>query len=831
MILTALRDDSSLVREQALRLSEDRLASSPAMLAAVMKLTTDPSSLVRFQLAFSLGASDDPRVVDALAQIVRHDGGDAWVQTAVLTSSTRFASRLLGLLAGDMESRAFTRETGANQRRILTRLAALVGAAHNEADLARTMDLLHEVKVIAPSWRRGILEGLGQGLKNSQSSLSQLWEKPSPALKPAIERTRVYFEQAAATAQDEKQSLPFRLEAVQLLGYGPFQLAAPALQKLLGPQSPVELQSEAVRALSDHESPRVAKILLETWNGYSPIVRREVIEALFAQPARLGTLLDAIEKKQVAAGQIDPFRLDQLRRSRNAEVRRRAEALLASQGTPNRKAIVDEYRPALDLSADAQRGREVFHKTCSTCHRLENIGTEVGPNLIAALRNKSREQLLLDILDPSKEVDPRYLNYVVTTKAGRQLTGLIAVETPSSLTLRRAEKAEDTILRSQIDEIQATPKSLMPEELEKQLNRQDVADVIAYLQRIVTDEPPGASASTASPPFYRDKTRMLVYLDSEGKEHPIANAGDWERRRAHILANMQQVMGPLPDASRKVPLDVKIEEEIKTPAYIRRKVTFAVEKDDRLSAYLFVPVARAGKRPAVLCLHPTSRPLGKGVPAGLGPKSDLAYAVHLAERGYVTLAPDYVKSGDSKFDPYQHGYVSATMKGIWNHMRCIDLLQSLPEVDPERIGVIGHSLGGHNSMYVAAFDPRIKCVVSNCGFCSFPTYMKGHLAGWSHDGYMPRIRAVYETKPEKMPFDFTEVVAALAPRPFLASAPVGDSNFDVEGVKDCITAAKPVYHLLGAEEMLAAIYPDCAHDFPPEVRAVAYAWLDRWLKP
>ena len=215
---------------------------------------------------------------------------------------------------------------------------------------------------------------------------------------------------------------------------------------------------------------------------------------------------------------------------------------------------------------------------------------------------------------------------------------------------------------------------------------------------------------------------------------------------------------------------------------------------------------------------------------GFGPKADRHYAVHLAERGYVTLAPDYLNSGDYAFDPYKHGYASATMKGIWNHMRAVDLLQSLPEVDPERIGVIGHSLGGHNSLFVAAFDPRIKCVVSNCGFCSFPRYYKGNLADWSHDGYMPRIRTVYHLKPEKMPFDFPEVVAALAPRPFLASAPVKDHNFDVNGVKECIAAAKPVYELLGAGDRLAANYPDSAHDFPEDVRKVAYAWLDRWLK-
>jgi dienelactone hydrolase len=329
---------------------------------------------------------------------------------------------------------------------------------------------------------------------------------------------------------------------------------------------------------------------------------------------------------------------------------------------------------------------------------------------------------------------------------------------------------------------------------------------------------------------YPDRTNLLVWRDEDGREHAIMKPADWLKRRAHILAGMQEVMGPLPAAERKVPLDVKVVEESKCEKYVRRKITFAVEKGDRVPAYLFLPTEAKGKLPAVLCLHPTSREFGKGIAAGLGGKPDRHYAVHLAERGYVTLAPDYLNMGEYKFDPYRAGYTSATMKGIWNHMRAVDLLCSLPEVDAERIGCIGHSLGGHNTMFTMAFDPRIKAGVSNCGFCSFPTYMKGNLKGWAHDGYMPRIRTAYELKPEKMPFDFPEVVAALAPRAFLAIAPTRDHNFDMDGVKDCIKAARPVYELLGAKAKLAELYPEGDHNFPDDSRKAAYEWLDRWLK-
>jgi dienelactone hydrolase len=330
-------------------------------------------------------------------------------------------------------------------------------------------------------------------------------------------------------------------------------------------------------------------------------------------------------------------------------------------------------------------------------------------------------------------------------------------------------------------------------------------------------------------PFYADKSNLLVYRDSTGAEHAVKTASDWEKRRAQILASMQLVMGPLPDDSKKVPLEPQVLEEVKLAKVTRKKLTFAVEKGDRVYAYLLMPNDLKGKAPAMLCLHQTTG-IGKGEPAGVGGLVNLHYALELAERGYVTLAPDYPNYGDYKFDPYEHGYASATMKGIWNHMRAVDLLQSLAEVDGERIGCIGHSLGGHNTIFVGVFDSRIKVMVSSCGFNSFLKYDGGNLTGWSHKGYMPRIADVYGKDARRMPFDFTELVGALAPRAFFINAPKGDSNFEVSGVEDCVRAAKPVYALLGAENKLAAVHPDAGHDFPPDVRQAAYAFVDGVLR-
>jgi pimeloyl-ACP methyl ester carboxylesterase len=299
--------------------------------------------------------------------------------------------------------------------------------------------------------------------------------------------------------------------------------------------------------------------------------------------------------------------------------------------------------------------------------------------------------------------------------------------------------------------------------------------------------------------------------------------------RQSMRQRMELVMGPLPDRSQIVPLDVKVLGEEKLEKLTRIKLTYAAERDDRVPAYLLVPNERNGKLPAVLCLHQTIR-IGKDEPAGLGKSQNLRYAFHLAERGYVTLAPDYPSFGDYRYDFKTSRFKSGSMKAVWNNMRAIDLLQSRPEVDPHKIGVIGHSLGGHNAMFTAAFDDRIATIVSNCGFTSFAKYKNGKLGGWSSDRYMPLMASKFDLDPKKVPFDFLDIVISFAPRAFLASSPLRDDNFDVNGVRDVIAAARPAYEKFGATEKLQANYPDCGHDFPDEARRVAYEFLDRWLK-
>jgi hypothetical protein len=333
-----------------------------------------------------------------------------------------------------------------------------------------------------------------------------------------------------------------------------------------------------------------------------------------------------------------------------------------------------------------------------------------------------------------------------------------------------------------------------------------------------------------SSPRYKDHKRPMVVLDGQGREQPVRNRDDWARRREHILDGLQDAIGRLPNPRPSPPFDVQILEEKTAENFIRYKLTFVAEQDDRVPAYLFVPrKADRAKSPAILALHQTTA-IGKGEPAGVGGLSSLHYGLELAQRGYVVLCPDYPSFGDYKYDFKKSPYPSGVLKSVVNNMRAVDLLASRPDVDADHIGAIGHSLGGHTAIALAVFDPRVKVVVSSCGWTPMHDYYGGKIAGWTSDRYVPRIRDVYNLNPDLVPFDYYELIAALAPRRFYSSSPLHDSNFNVRGVRKVEAAVKPVFALLGAPDALAIRYPNCGHEFPEQIRAEAYAFIDAALK-
>lgn len=327
------------------------------------------------------------------------------------------------------------------------------------------------------------------------------------------------------------------------------------------------------------------------------------------------------------------------------------------------------------------------------------------------------------------------------------------------------------------------------------------------------------------------RTNLLEYRDSSGRVQTAAGTSQWELRRAEAVKAFESVSGPLPGAAMRCPLDLKVEEEADCGSYVRRLISYQSSPGGRVPAYLCLPKSTLSGRPApgVLCLHPTENTIGHKVVVGLGGKPHRQYAAELAERGYVTLAPSYPLLAKYQPDLKPLGFTSGTMKAVWDNIRGLDLLESLPEVKKEAgFATIGHSLGGHNSIFTAVFDTRLKAVVSSCGFDSVLDYYGGNIKGWVQERYMLRM-GDYLGHPQDVPFDYYELIAALAPRRVFVNAPLRDANFKWDSVDRIAAAASSVFKLYGAGENLTVRHPDSDHDFPDKERLEAYQVIEQTL--
>ncbi|RPI86794.1 MAG: hypothetical protein EHM42_05690, partial [Planctomycetaceae bacterium] len=330
--------------------------------------------------------------------------------------------------------------------------------------------------------------------------------------------------------------------ATQLLGRDPSSLEAeiPVLGGLLSPQIPTELQSQALQALLRIDVPAAADALLTGWRGYSPSLRSQVLDILLSRVAWQTALLDRIERNDLSAGEIDVARRQSLLQNPDAAVRQRAERLLQGQVSSDRAAVVTQYQPAAELMGDRTRGKQVFAKSCAQCHALDGVGHAVGPDL-AALANKSPQFLVQEIFDPNRNTDSRYIGYAAVTNIGLTVSGLVAEESGTSITLRGPEGREQVLLRSVIEDLQSTGKSLMPEGLEKDLKTQDVADLIAYLTAAA---PPARQVAGNRPEVVRMVEGQIALTADRASIHgieitfegpPFHNIGFWHAPTDHLV--------------------------------------------------------------------------------------------------------------------------------------------------------------------------------------------------------------------------------------------------------------------------------------------------------
>jgi putative membrane-bound dehydrogenase-like protein len=470
-LLRGLEHPHQAVRGAAVRLAEGRLQSSERLRRRVLELASNAEPRLRFQVTLSLGEAEGPEAMRALAELALADGSDPWCRNALLSSAKENAAALLALLAAE-ESLPL-----AGAPELLRQLAAMAGAAGGENALPEALRALEQLDGPRRDLRLPLLEGLASGLRRRGSSLARLLE--APALEHAATRLEPLFEEAASRAARKTEREKDRLAGIRLLAFASPEKAAAALAPLLSAAEPPAVQLEAVRSISALDGALPAPLLLDAWPRLGPSVRREVLEALFRRPERLEALLQAIARGAIGAAELDPARRKQLLDHPAEPIRKLAKSLLDLPASGSRSAVVEGYRDALLLAGDAARGAEVFRRACATCHRAAGAGHQVGPDL-ETVRDRSAEELLTFILDPNREVAPAYAVYTAVTADQRLFSGILVAETASNITLRRAEGAEDTIPRSSLLELQASGQSIMPEDLEKTLSPQDLADVIEY---------------------------------------------------------------------------------------------------------------------------------------------------------------------------------------------------------------------------------------------------------------------------------------------------------------------------------------------------------------
>jgi putative membrane-bound dehydrogenase-like protein len=471
IVARALDDRHPQIRRHAVRLSE-RLETWPETITRRLYAMVDDDDLeVRYQLAFTLGMmpSDSERDA-ALVRLAERDGENSWMRFAVLVS----------LSSGDVEAglaNLVSDEALRSSKAGNALFAALAGVLGRQAgQIEPTLAALSESdNALSLTLARSYLDGLVRSGRPPKKVLASGDTQRLPALAKSLVNS------SRQTAVDATKSPAVRARAIAMLPLANFADVRDVLsQLLLDQQQPGEVQQAVLESLERFDDPRVAPLVIEAWPALSPRMRAVASETLFGRRASIVALLDAIEAGNFAARDVEPARRQWLAHSDDQAVRDRATKLFGDMSSGRRNTVVANYRTALQLSGDVDRGRAIFQKTCVSCHRLEGKGTEVGPSLTTA-KNRGAEFILLNVLDPSREVNPQYVNYVLMTDDGRSVTGLIASETATSVTLRRAEGASETVLRSQIEQLQSTGLSLMPEGLEQQFDAQGMADLIAYL--------------------------------------------------------------------------------------------------------------------------------------------------------------------------------------------------------------------------------------------------------------------------------------------------------------------------------------------------------------
>jgi putative membrane-bound dehydrogenase-like protein len=443
IVRRAMTDAHPGVRRHAVRLSE-KFIHEDAVLAALLNLVDDPDAQVRLQLALSLGERRDDRGGAALARLARAPIDDSFLVSAALSSlHPGNAGAVLASLLSEADPPAA----------LVHQILASAAAMSDERALG---GILSELTRRQGAWRLPALAGVLDALER-RGELSRV---------AGDERIFGMLSQARQTAADESLPASERQAATALLGRlaGLREADRATLVGLLTPSTPGALQGAALSALERIPDAPVADALVAAWKNATPSVQSRILDVLLSREPWQRRLREAVERDEIPAGTIDATR----------------RARLGVDPRPDTRKLVGEYEDVARMAGDASRGRAVFGRICAACHRLEDQGHAVGPDL-AALTDKSPAFLLVAILDPNRDVDARYTDVVAITRDGRIVAGLLAGETSTSVTLKDLDGVEHTFLRSELAQLRNSGRSHMPEGLERGMTRQELADVMAYV--------------------------------------------------------------------------------------------------------------------------------------------------------------------------------------------------------------------------------------------------------------------------------------------------------------------------------------------------------------
>jgi putative membrane-bound dehydrogenase-like protein len=445
-----LIDSSPAVRRHALRLSE----SFPALAPEIAR-TEDADPQVRYQLAFTLGSNKDKAVPLGIL-LLRHND-DPWMRAAVLSSLDT------------------PQDDGSAAAKVFATIAHSPGAPL--ADLAQMIALQGNTSAIAtvvqsfPKLSGQSLQvaaALADGLKRSQRNLSDVVSR---------DVLRKLADAASQIIADAAQPLPTRKDAVAFLANGD---SPNPLLALIASSSPVELQTAAVRGLGQFRNEDIPAAILPLWPKLSSKIRSEIITLFSARPKWAFALLDAlaqgrIDKQSFTAQQIQTFA-----NHSDSAIARRARSIFNIATNAERESLLQQFMPATRMTADAPAGKIIYRERCASCHRAGSEGNAVGPDVVT-MKTAGKEKLLVNIIDPNREVAPNFQSYLVETVEGDTFTGLLLKDTPGSVTLASGGGTEITLLRAQVRKVSSQGTSLMPEGLEAGLTTKQMADLLEFL--------------------------------------------------------------------------------------------------------------------------------------------------------------------------------------------------------------------------------------------------------------------------------------------------------------------------------------------------------------